>query len=143
MSSRISRDEKQMAIAQTNALRGTCERLQVGAVVSRDGRTISEGYVGSPPGMPHCLDDGCVIEDDHCIGTTHAEINALLFAARNGIATDGAEIFITHSPCYPCAKAIVTAGIKRVVWFKEYRKDSDKARALFMRAPRIIEYGAY
>ncbi len=141
MSSRISRDELLMGMAQTVAMRGTCERLRVGAIVSRDGRSISEGYVGSPPGMPHCIDEGCVMENDHCIGTTHAEINALLFAARNGIATNGAEIFITHSPCYSCAKAIVTAGITRVVWFNEYRKDADRSKGLFVRAN--IEYGAY
>jgi len=137
---RITRDEMLKRKALLTAQRGTCNRASVGALIVRDGRTISEGYVGSPPGMPHCLDIGCDIVDDHCVRTTHSEMNALLFAARNGIATDGAEMHITHSPCPTCAKAIITAGIRRVVW-DEARGDVDVATKLLRRAS--ITHGTY
>lgn len=137
---RITRDEMLKQKALLTAKRGTCNRASVGALVVREGRTISEGYVGSPPGMPHCLDVGCDIVDDHCVRTTHSEMNALLFAARNGIATDGAELHITHSPCLVCTKAIITAGIQRVMWGIA-REDVEEASKLLRRAS--ITYGAY
>ena len=137
---RMTRDEMLKEKALLTARRGTCNRASVGALIVRDGRTISEGYVGSPPGMPHCLDVGCFIEAGHCISTTHAEMNALLFAARNGIATQGAEIHITHSPCPVCTKAIITAGIQRVVWSNE-REDIGEAVRLLRRAS--ITHGTY
>lgn len=138
--SRITRDEMLKQKALLTAKRGTCTRASVGALVVKEGRTISEGYVGSPPGMPHCLDVGCFIEDGHCTSTTHAEMNALLFAARNGIATQGAEMHITHSPCPTCSKAIITAGIQRVMWSNE-RDDLAEAVRLLRRAS--IQHGAY
>lgn len=140
MTNRITRDEMLRQKALLTAQRGTCTRAFVGALIVREGRTISEGYVGSPPGMPHCIDTGCDIVDDHCTRTTHAEMNALLFAARNGIATQGAEIHITHSPCPVCAKAIITAGIQRVVWSVN-REDVGIARSLLHRAS--IQNGTY
>lgn len=140
MTVRITRDQMLEQKALLTARRGTCLRAFVGALIVRDGRTISEGYVGSPPGMPHCTDVGCDLVDDHCVRTTHAEMNALLFAARNGIATEGAEMHITHSPCPTCAKAIITAGIVRVVWSAD-REDVDIARRLFVRAS--ITHGTY
>ena len=133
MTSRITREAMLMQIAEIVALRGTCSRLSVGAVVTKESRIVSQGYVGSPPGMQHCTEWGCDLEgsslDDvvkggqrgaHCIRTTHAEMNALLFAARNGIATYGTEMYVTHTPCLTCAKAIITAGVQRVVWGQNY-----------------------
>ena len=121
MTSRITRDSMLMRIAEIVALRGTCSRLSVGAVVTKESRVVSQGYVGSPPGMQHCTEWRCDVDDlGHCIRTTHAEMNALLFAARNGIATYGSEMYITHSPCLTCAKAIITAGVQRVVWGQDY-----------------------
>lgn len=81
------------------------------------------GYAGSPPGMNHCLDVGCDIHDDKpgCQATQHAEVNAIAWAARAGVGVDGAELFVTISPCLACAKAIITAGIKKVTYLEAYR----------------------
>lgn len=122
---RISREEMLMAIAFTVAKRGTCERASVGAVIARAGRVISTGYVGAPPGEEHCFSVGCKLGNHNgCTRTVHAEANAIAYAARYGVATDGAEIFSTHSPCEPCAKSIASAGIIRVVYAVRYRDDA-------------------
>jgi len=119
---RISRDEMLMRIAMIVAMRGTCNRLQVGAVIALDGRIISTGYVGAPAGMPHCSPETCNVNQP-CTRTMHAEANAIAWAARKGLPTEGATLYATHSPCHDvCAKLIINAGIKRVVYGTEYRK---------------------
>ena len=112
-----------MSTAELFSLRGTCTRLQVGAVVVKDGRIVSTGYVGSAPGAPHCIDVGCVVVDGHCIATIHAEANAIASAARFGISLQGATIYCTHSPCKTCAKLIASAGIEEFVYAVPYKKD--------------------
>jgi len=107
-------------IAATVALRGSCERLSVGAVLVKDKHIVSSGYNGSPSGMPHCLDVGCYEVDGHCIRTVHAETNAIAHAARHGIATEGATIYVTHFPCWNCAKILMAAGVKKLVYRYEY-----------------------
>lgn len=101
---------------------GTCKRAKVGAVLTRDGRIISTGYNGSPPGQPHCLDIGCLMEDGHCRRTTHAEANAIAFAARYGISTQGATLYVYGwitggdvGVCSICAKLAKSAGIVHTV----------------------------
>lgn len=122
MVDRYSRDEMLMRVAVIISNRGTCNRAQVGAVIARDGRIISTGYVGAPIGLPHCLEVGCdVSEFSGCLRTVHAEANAITFAARYGIATEGAELYCTHSPCSNCTKLIINAGISRVVYEMQYR----------------------
>jgi dCMP deaminase len=119
---RPSRDELGIRLATVYSLRGTCLRAQVGAVISRDGRAISAGYVGAPAGQPHCTDVGCELgRNGGCTRTVHAEANAIGFAARAGASTDGATIYTTHSPCYDCAKLIINAGIVRVCFDTPYR----------------------
>lgn len=125
--SRISRDDALMAIAEIMAKRGTCSRASVGAVIAIEGRIIATGYVGSPPGQPHCIDPSVGCEqgtDGGCIRTVHAEANSIAFAAASGVATRGATIYTTHSPCRNCAKLILTAAIRRVVFSREYRDRS-------------------
>lgn len=109
-----------MNLAAAVALQGTCQRAQVGAVLVRAGRPLSVGYNGAPPGMPHCehLVDPTVTG---CTNAVHAELNAIAWAARNGIPTDGATLYCTHQPCVSCGQAIVSAGITRVFWSKPYR----------------------
>lgn len=122
MVERIDRDEMMMRIAAVVSQRGTCERASVGAVIALEGRIISSGYVGSPSGLPHCTEVGCEIGNHGgCRRTVHAESNAIAFAAREGIATRGSTIYVTHSPCYDCAKLILNAGIRRVVYEVDYR----------------------
>jgi len=118
---RISRESMLMAVAQIVSLRGTCQRARVGAVLSRDGRILSVGYVGSPPGSAHCIDVGCQIENDGCIRTQHAEANAVAWAARSGVSTEGSTLFVTHSPCLSCAKVLIAAGVSKVYYAEPYR----------------------
>src|SRR5690348_17307641 len=92
---RISRQELMLGVAKLFGQRGTCPRARVGCVIEKDGRTLSTGYNGSPPKEPHCDDVGCQMEDGHCIRTTHAEANAIAFAARYGIKLEGATLYVT------------------------------------------------
>jgi len=108
-------------IAEVMSRRSTCPRLNTAAViVSGDNRILSSGYNGSPEGSPHCDDAGCIIEDNHCIRAVHAELNALLYAARRGIAIEGSTMFILHNPCVRCAIAIAQSGIWYVYYKHEY-----------------------
>lgn len=119
---RISRDQMLMEMAIIASKRSTCKRKQVGAIIAMDGRPISIGYAGAPRGLPHCLDVGCLPgPDGGCIRTAHAEENAITFAARKGIATEGATLYCTVSPCPRCAGAIINAGIQKVEYLEEYR----------------------
>lgn len=102
------------------ATRSTCPRRSVGAVLVRDHRVIASGYNGAPAGQPHCTEVGCVMENDHCVRTIHAELNALLQCARYGIATQGVDLFCTDMPCRHCARALVQAGIERIYYLRPY-----------------------
>lgn len=119
MLERISRDELLGNIAKLVAKRSTCQRASVGAVLARDGRIISMGYNGAPAGVRHC--EHSADDTEPCLRTVHAEANAIAFAAKNGVETDGAELYCTHSPCNDCAKLIINAGIARVVYWERYR----------------------
>ncbi len=110
-----------MAQSHLLALRSTCERLMVGATIVRDKRIIAGGYNGSISGGEHCTDGNCYVENNHCIRTIHAEVNALLQCAKFGVPTTGAEIYVTHFPCLNCTKAIIQAGIKTVYYAKDYK----------------------
>ena len=111
-----------MGIAHQAATRATCMRKHVGAVIVRDRTVLSTGYNGSVRGLPHCEDVGCVIEDGHCITTVHAEANAILQAAKNGVSIEGSELYTTASPCWNCFKLIANAGI-RVIYYGEFYRD--------------------
>ncbi len=100
--------------------RATCLRAQVGAIIVKDKRILTTGYNGAPKGLPHCLDEGCEIVGGHCVRCLHAEQNAILQAAEYGVPLEGATIYITHQPCVTCAKMIINAGIKRVVYAGHY-----------------------
>jgi len=112
-----------MDIARVVSERGTCDRKYVGAVVVRDKRILSTGYNGSVAGTSHCNEIGHLMEDGHCVRTIHAEANAIVQAARNGVMLDGAAIYVTASPCWPCFKLISNAGIKKIVYGEFYRDD--------------------
>jgi len=120
MSHRPSWDEYFMDIALKVAERGTCDRAHVGAIIVRDRRILTTGYNGSPAGLPHCDDVGHLIVDGHCVRTLHAEQNAIIQAAYHGVSVKGGTIYVTHQPCLTCAKMIINAGIKRVVYAGEY-----------------------
>jgi dCMP deaminase len=118
---RASWDEYFMSIAQVVATRSTCQRKYVGAVIVRNRTILSTGYNGSIRGMPHCSDVGHMMEDGHCVATIHAEANAIIQAARNGVSIEGAIVYVTASPCWNCFKQIANAGITRVCFGEFYR----------------------
>jgi dCMP deaminase len=120
---RASWDEYFMSIAQVVATRSTCPRKYVGAVIVRNRTILSTGYNGSIRGMPHCSDVGHMMEDGHCVATIHAEANAIIQAARNGVNIDGATCYVTASPCWLCFKHLANAGIVRIVYGEFYRDD--------------------
>ena len=111
-----------MNIALEVASRSTCDRKHVGAVIVRDKMILSTGYNGSIKGHSHCDDVGHEMVDGHCVRTTHAEANAIVQAAKNGVVINLSEIYVTASPCYNCFKLIANAGIK-TIYYKEFYRD--------------------
>ncbi len=146
---RPSWDEYFMGITEIVAKRATCPRKRLGSIIVKNKRIIATGYNGSPPGQPHCDDVGCLIVPtvkiikgkqvvrDHCLRTLHAEQNALLQCAIHGVSTKDATMFTLTNPCYLCAKMIITAGIKRVVYKDEYNHDD----ALDQKASDLLKEG--
>ena len=118
---RKSWDQYFLDIAQQVAERATCNRRHVGAVIVRNHRILATGYNGSIAGLQHCDEIGHLMEANHCVRTVHGEANALCQAARYGIAVDGADIYITDSPCWRCFQLIANAGIKRIIYRTFYR----------------------
>ncbi len=94
------------------------KRRKVGAILVKDNRIVSTGYNGTPTGMDNECETPENITKPEVV---HAEINAILFAARNGQSTDGCTLYLTLSPCVECAKAIIQSGIKRVIYSETYR----------------------
>ena len=122
MAERVDWHRYFMNIAAEVARRATCPRKHVGAVIVRDRRILSTGYNGSLRGLPHCDEVGCLMEDGHCIATVHAEANAILQAAMNGVRIEGGEIYTTASPCWPCFKLIANSGLTGVYFGEFYRE---------------------
>jgi dCMP deaminase len=129
---RPSRDQSLLAVAFEVSRRSTCSRARVGAVLAQQSRPIMTGYNGTPPGMKHC-DHTCNCgtgrvghgptcpAEKGCTEAVHAEANAIAHAARHGVATYGATLYVTYAPCLPCAQLTVSAGIVRVVYANAYR----------------------
>jgi len=112
-----------MNIAKEVATRSTCDRKYVGAVIVREKTILSTGYNGSIKGLPHCDEAGHEMVDGHCVRTTHAEANAIVQAAKNGVEINNSAIYVTASPCYNCFKLIANAGIKTIYYGEFYRED--------------------
>ena len=111
-------DERYMRMARIWAENSYCERRKVGALLVKDKMIISDGYNGTPSGF----ENQC--EDEHNVSkpyVLHAEANAITKVARSGNSSDGATLYVTASPCIECAKLIIQAGIKRVVYGEQYR----------------------
>ena len=120
---RVSWETYFMNIANEVATRSTCDRKYVGAVIVREKTILSTGYNGSIKGLPHCDEAGHEMVDGHCVRTTHAEANAIVQAAKNGVEINQSEIYVTASPCYNCFKLIANAGIKTIYYGEFYRED--------------------
>ena len=119
-----------MGIAHQAATRSTCLRKKVGAVIVRDRTVLSTGYNGSIRGLEHCDDVGCMMEDGHCVATVHAEANAIIQAAKNGVSIHDAELYTTASPCWGCFKLIANSGIRRIYYGEFYRDERSREVAL-------------
>lgn len=135
-------DEYFMGIAQVVAQRSNCSRRHVAALIVKDNHVLSTGYNGTPHKVKNCFEGGC----PRCSSTTpsgkgleeclcvHAEQNAICQAARFGVSTEGATIYITISPCLTCAKLIINSGIKEVVYGGDYTAFADTVKKMFKTA---------
>jgi len=129
-----------MEIASVVAKRSTCLRNQVGAVIVRDKRILSTGYNGAPRNLQHCLEIGCIREQNNVQSGTrhelcravHAEQNAIIQSALHGVSIEDATLYCTHQPCILCAKMLINAKVKRVVFGNPY--PDEEALRFFERA---------
>lgn len=131
---RPSWDDYFIEMARLAAARATCPRRRVGCVLVRDNRLIATGYNGAVRGAPHCDDVGCLMADGHCVRTVHAELNALLQCAVTGVSSAGSTLYCTDFPCVACAKALVQAGIEKVIFLANY---PDANSAIILRAGQV------
>lgn len=136
MKKRPEWDEYFLKVAMLVSERATCPRMHCGCVLVRDKRILATGYNGSIPGADHCEDVGCMIVDNHCVRTIHAEMNAILQCSIHGISTEGASAYVTNMPCTNCAKALIGAGIKEVIIFSDYH--DTKAEDFFEKAGVVL-----
>lgn len=145
-SNRPSWDQYFINILEVVGTRSSCDRGKSGCVITKDKRILATGYIGSPVGTVHCDDVGhemhTVVHEDghdsrHCIRTAHAEQNAIVSAARFGVALKGATLYCHMTPCYACAKMIINAGIERVVCNMDYHA-GERSREIFKEA--CIQY---
>ena len=111
-------DERYLRMARIWAENSYCQRRQVGALVVKDNRIISDGYNGTPSGFENVCEDENGVTFPYVL---HAEANAITKVAKSGNSSDGATIYVTDAPCVECSKLIIQAGIKRVVYRDEYR----------------------
>ncbi|MDP6124155.1 MAG: dCMP deaminase family protein [Candidatus Latescibacteria bacterium] len=130
---RLTWDQYFMKVAHIVSERSTCLRAHIGAVIVRDRNILATGYNGSPSGLPHCTEVGCEIYTsttpegevvENCVRTIHAEINSIAQAARNGSAIDGADVYITASPCINCLKVLINVGIHTIYYAKSYKLET-------------------
>lgn len=128
MTERPSIDEYFLEIASVVSKRSTCLRNKVGAVIVRNKRILSTGYNGAPSNMEHCLEIGCMRQQNNIASGTrhekcravHAEQNAIIQAALHGVGIGGATVYCTHQPCILCAKMIINSNINKVIYSTSY-----------------------
>ena len=128
-----------MKIATAVAERSTCDRAMVGCVLVLEKRILTTGFNGSPTGQPHCDEEGHLMVDGHCVRTIHAETNAIIQAALHGVSTRGCTCYVTHFPCINCSKELINAGITRLVYCEDYRKDPNALEFLKMANVEIVQ----
>jgi len=131
-------DNNFINIAHELASASKCVSKQVGAVIVKDGRILSTGYNGTPPGFENCCDywNGKYTNEHHEWSKTyeiHAEMNAIIWAAREGISIEGATIYVTLEPCSECSKNVIASGIKRIVYDKAYEHTNSKVITKFIK----------
>lgn len=145
---RPSWDEYFLEVMHSLAKRATCDRGRTACVIVKDNQIIVSGYVGSPPGLPHCDEVGHLLKNlthedgtttTHCMRTIHAEQNAICQAAKRGVSIEGATIYCKLAPCRTCAMLLISAGIKRVVAEYKYHAGAE-SEAMLKQAGVLVEY---
>ena len=141
-------DEYFLNLLEPIGSRATCDRGKSGSViVSNENTILATGYVGAPPGMPHCDEAGHLMKtvvdekgnkSQHCVRTLHAEENAILQCAKDGIRIQGARIYCKMVPCYNCAMRIIRVGIKKVIAQKRYHTDRESMELLEKAGVEVI-----
>jgi dCMP deaminase len=136
-------DRNFLNIAAELATASKCVSKQVGAVIVKDGRILSTGYNGTPAGYVNCSEhwDGNYTKDHHEWSKTyeiHAEMNAIIWAARQGISIEGATIYVTLEPCADCSKNIIASGIKRIVYEKAYEHNHSEIISKFIKDNGVV-----
>lgn len=143
---RPSWDEYFMRIAMLAATRSTCLRRQVGAIIVKNKKVLVTGYNGSPSGLKHCLEIGCLREElkipsgqrHELCRAIHAEQNAIIQAATSGVSIEGGILYSTTFPCILCAKMLINAGIKEIFVAEGY--PDDLSRSMLEEAGMIINH---
>ena len=145
---RPSWDEYFLEVMHSLAKRATCDRGRTACVIVKDNQIIVSGFVGSPPGLPHCDEVGHLLKNlthedgtttTHCMRTIHAEQNAICQAAKRGVSIEGATIYCKLAPCRTCAMLLISAGIKRVVAEYKYHAGAE-SEAMLKQAGVSVEY---
>ncbi len=136
-------DKNFINIAKEIASASKCVSKQVGAVIVKDGRILSTGYNGTPAGFTNCCThwDGAYTKDHHDWSKTyeiHAEMNAIIWAARKGISIEGASIYVTLEPCSECSKNLIASGIKRIVYEKAYEHTNSDVVSKFLKDNNVV-----
>lgn len=116
---RISWDEYFSKIVLATSERSPCERLQVGCLLVKDNRIVSQGYNGFLPGCPH----DSIVRNNHEQATVHAEQNAIADCAKRGVSCKDSVAYITHYPCLMCARLLFASGVKEIKYINDYKND--------------------
>jgi dCMP deaminase len=139
-----------MQITELVATRATCLRRKVGAILVKDRRILATGYNGPPKGVPHCDELGGCLRDILKVPSgermelsraVHAEQNAIIQAAKMGTNIDGATLYVTNHPCFICAKMLINAGVKKIVYKAGYPDEYAK-RILAEAHVEVIKFTA-
>ena len=120
-------------IVLCTAKRSSCQRLQVGCILVKDNRIISQGYNGFLSGHPHTS----VVENNHEISTIHAEQNAIIDCAKRGVNCNNSIAYITHFPCINCIKLLIQAGIEKIYYIEDYKNNYELMQKLKINIPII------
>lgn len=141
-------DKRFMELTEQIATWSSCLRRQVGAIIVKDKRIMTTGYNGAPAGVQTCVERGkCLREELNIPSGTHAETcyaahaeqNAIIQAAREGLSLKGCKLYCTHQPCVVCAKMIINAGIKEVI-YKEGYPDEFSVKILNEAGVRLVRF---
>jgi len=135
MTDRVSWDEYFILIASFIKKRSSCDRLQVGCVITKNNRVLCTGYNGHVPGAPHTSK----VVDNHEQMTIHAEVNAICHAAKDGISLANSKAYVTHHPCINCAKSLIAAGINEVVYLMDYKTDPIATELFLLKGIKIYQ----